>query len=469
MLRLHRLVVVVFALALSACASRSARRTTANPRDSIPIASTPEEVHHALARLTFGELPGQAERLGGAGLEGWLREQFEAARAPDVSRAEAAARYPLAFEPPLTVRFGAPDAMMDTPEDEPPVAATPAERRGRAIVDTQLATLLQQATSERQLDEVLVDFWSNHFNVTVKKGPCAFVTANYVETAIRPRIRGRFEDMLVAVAQHPAMLVYLDNAQSSTERPGAHGEHGGLNENYARELLELHTLGVDGGYTQVDVREAARVLTGWGEAELAFTFRAAWHDPGEKTVLGHHFEAGRGADEGLELLHLLARHPSTARFIARKLLQRFVSDTPTDEAVARIAAVFTATEGDLREVTRAVIFGPEFWSPANRGTKLRSGLEFFLAAIRSTGAVIEGPEAIRALDRLGQAPFGNPIPTGYPEVAAAWADPGVMTTRWAIGYQLANNNLPGVAYARPPALSADDVARVLTAPEFQTQ
>lgn len=438
----------------------------------MPFADTPEDVRHALRRLTFGETPGQMESVRAQGLRAWLEAQLAPASGEDPARVAVRAAYPLAFAAPLEARFGTQDesteSMADPSASEMP-APTPESRRQDVIRDAQMAMLLRQATTERQVEEVLVEFWANHFHVGIQKGPCAFLTADYVEHAIRPHVFGRFEEMLLAVAHHPAMLVYLDNATSSTPRATAQGVRGGLNENYGRELLELHTLGVDGGYTQDDVREAARVLTGWGEADLGFTFRAAWHDAGEKRVLGHLFPAGGGEDEGVALLRMLAAHPSTARFLARKLLQRFVTDAPSDAQIERLARVFRESGGDLREVTRALLFGPDFWAAENRGQKVRSGLEFFLAALRGTGSTLEGPEALRALRRLGEAPFATLVPTGYPETADRWADPGRLSTRWSIAYQLANDNLPGVRTVLPGGLSPDALARWLAAPEFQRQ
>ena len=220
-------------------------------------------------------------------------------------------------------------------------------RRVDILRDLQVEMLSQALRSEHQLAEVMVDFWFNHFNVSGYKGQVHFVLGDYVHNVIRTHALGRFEDMLVAVAQHPAMLLYLDNSSSSVVRPGPRGDRGGINENFARELLELHTVGVDGGYTQRDVEEVARILSGWTVRDLGFAYLDGLHDAGEKTVMGTRYPAGRGLAEGVDLLRALARHPRTAEHISRKLLERFVSDAPPPEYVARVAAEFRASGGDI--------------------------------------------------------------------------------------------------------------------------
>jgi uncharacterized protein (DUF1800 family) len=235
--------------------------------------------------------------------------------------------------------------------------------------------IIRAVDSERQLYELMVDFWMNHFNVFAGKGPDRFLIASYERDTIRPNIWGRFEDLLMATAKSPAMLIYLDNARS---------KRAGVNENYAREIMELHTLGVDGGYTQKDVTELARVLTGWSierpEEGADFRFRRE-----AKSVLGVNIAAGGGMEEGERMIRLLANHPSTARHIARKLALRFVSDNPPQALIDRVAKRFLETRGDLRETVRAVISSPEFWDSKFYRAKVKAPFEYSVSAIRAVG------------------------------------------------------------------------------------
>src|SRR5207253_2848952 len=234
--------------------------------------------------------------------------------------------------------------------------------------------------SDQQLEEVMTDFWFNHFNVFWGKGPVKGLVSDYERTAIRPFVFGRFHDMLRATATHPAMLIYLDNARSNSRR--------GVNENYARELMELHTLGVDGGYTQEDVKNVARAFTGWtvqrGDG-YAFRFARQLHDDDEKVVLGRKLKAGQGIKDGETVLDMLARDPHTAHFIATKLVQRFVSDDVPEDLVNDIAKVFLKTDGDLRAVTCALFSSSEFCDARFRGNKVKTPLELVASAIRLTG------------------------------------------------------------------------------------
>jgi len=393
-------------------------------------------------------------------------------------------------------------------------------RGPQAILADAAGARLQRAVySERQLEEVMTDFWFNHFNVFFGKNQDRYLVTAYEREAIRPHVFGKFRDLLEATAKHPAMLVYLDNARSmvpdsmnpDAERidaarrrllamtpaqraevfrrrgvdpaagermlagadPAAGGQRRerGINENYARELMELHTLGVDGGYTQHDVIEVARALTGWtiqrgggrrgaDGAEPAFAFRPAMHDRGEKTVLGHRLPAGRGIEDGEAVLDLLARHPATARHVALQLAQRFVADEPPAALVDRLADVFTRTGGDLREVTRALFLAPEFNDPHWRGAKVKSPLEFVAGALRATGADA-GPSRglLQALRQMGQVPYAASPPTGYPNTSAEWTNSGAMLNRMNFALALAAGRIDGVAVDESrfaPALAARD-------------
>jgi uncharacterized protein (DUF1800 family) len=305
--------------------------------------------------------------------------------------------------------------------------------------------LRQQVATEQPFRERLVAFWSNHFTVSVQRPPVFGLAGAFEREAIRPHVTGKFVDMLVAVARHPAMLVYLDNGQSfGPDSPVGARQHRGLNENLAREMLELHTLGVDGGYTQADVRDFAKVLTGWTVAPPRFadagTFRfmPMIHEPGPKTVLGVRYgEAGE--NEGLAVMQALARHPATARHIATKLCRHFIADTPPAAAVSRIARVFQDTDGDLHLVSATLVKLSEVW--ADPLPKVKAPNEFVVAALRATGFQSTGggdDSMLGALRLLGQAPFAAPSPAGWPDTAGEWIGPDSVMRRaeWAMALGL---------------------------------
>jgi len=312
--------------------------------------------------------------------------------------------------------------------------------------------LLRAAYSNRQLQEVLTDFWYNHFNVDLDKGADRFLVTSYERDVIRPHVLGKFEDLLIATAESPAMLFYLDNWQSTgpNARPRAkQKQKTGLNENYGRELMELHTLGVDGGYTQHDVTEVARCFTGWTIREPRrggdFEFDPRRHDNGEKHVLGVKIPAGGGMEDGLRVLDILAHHPSTARFISRSLAIRFVSDNPPDTLVKRMADTFTATDGDLREVMRAMIEAPEFWDPANFRSKVKSPLEMTVSALRAVGADIDYAFAMnRVMTQLGQPLYRKLEPTGYSNRSTDWMNSASLLGRMNFADSLTQGRINGI-------------------------
>jgi uncharacterized protein (DUF1800 family) len=361
------------------------------------------------------------------------------------------------------------------------------------------ARLLRAVESERQLQEVLTDFWFNHFNVFVGKGQVRQYLTAYEREAIRPHVLGRFRTLLGAVAHSPAMLFYLDNWQSATPNPPLVVGPGverqlenprltpeqrrrlmtrleqqrmqqarpqrGLNENYARELMELHTLGVDGGYTQQDVVELARILTGWTIDQPRnggdFVFRPVMHDTGTKTLLGKTFGAA-GESEGEHALDLLAAHPSTARHIAFKLSQRFIADAPPASVVDRAAGVFTATKGDLREVVRSILTSPEFLSADAQRAKVKTPLEFVVSAVRATGAtVVNAQPLVAALQTLGMPLYGAQPPTGYSMTADAWVNTGALLNRMNFAVQLVDGGriAPAAAGRRGAAPGGDEARR----------
>ena len=380
----------------------------------------------------------------------------------------------------------------------------------RIAAELQASRILRAVYSERQLQEVMVDFWTNHFNVFAGKGADRWLLTSYDRDTIRPNAMGKFSDLLLATAQSPAMLFYLDNFQSvspdaqlgpragqggpNQQRRGLFGglrqqypnatqqtqpqvppnaqqqrqQRRGINENYARELMELHTLGVDGGYTQKDVQEVARCFTGWtifaprgaGAATQAmlngpradmlrenagkFFFNPRAHDDGEKIVLGHKIPAGGGFKDGLMVLDILAASPATAKFVATKLVRHFVSDNPPAGLVDRVAAAFTRSDGDIRETLRAIFFSPEFNSAEAYRAKIKRPFELTISAIRTLGAeTTGGPQLHQWIARMGEPLYGFQTPNGYSDTAESWVNTGGLLERLNFGLTLASNGIPG--------------------------
>ncbi len=346
------------------------------------------------------------------------------------------------------------------------------------VVTTELvqSKLLRAIYSDRQLQEVMTDFWFNHFNVFIGKGADRYMLTGYERDVIRPHALGKFEDLLVATAQSPAMLFYLDNWLSvgpdsdfangipkrnnnyNWRRPPrpprpippkqAKGRRNGLNENYGRELMELHTLGVNGGYTQKDVTEVARVLTGWTLKEPrqggGFVFEERMHEPGDKHVLGHRIKSG-GEKEGREVLHILAHHPSTAKFISTKLAMRFVSDDPPPALIARMSQTFLKKNGDISEVLKTMFNSPEFWAPESYRAKVKTPLEFVVSAVRTSGAeVSDAMPLARQLQNMGMPLYGMQPPTGYSMKADAWVNSSALLGRMNFALALTAGKLKGV-------------------------
>jgi uncharacterized protein (DUF1800 family) len=347
-----------------------------------------------------------------------------------------------------------------------------------AVVNGELiqAKLLRAAYSERQLEEVMTDFWFNHFNVFIGKGADHYLVTGYERDVIRPHALGKFKDLLLETAKSPAMLWYLDNWQSvgpnsaAAVRAHANGKPpSGLNENYAREVMELHTLGVNGGYTQKDVTELARVLTGWTLDEPrqggGFVFREPRHEPGDKTVLGHTFHEN-GQREGEAALEMLAREPATARFISTKLAQRFVSDTPPPALVEAMTRTFLESDGDIKTVMRTMLHAPEFWEMKEYRAKVKTPLEFTVSAIRATGAEITRTQSlVDALNRMGMPLYGAQPPTGYSMRAESWVNSGALLSRMNFALGLGTGKLAGVRVDAVKlaggSSNADEVQRTL--------
>jgi uncharacterized protein (DUF1800 family) len=335
------------------------------------------------------------------------------------------------------------------------------------------AKLLRAIYSERQLDEVMTDFWINHFNVFINKGADRYLMTSYERDSIRPHALGKFEDLLVATAKSPAMMFYLDNWLSvgpdsdiargilphkpghppaPRNRPNPKPKKGkpnsGLNENYGRELMELHTLSVNGGYSQKDVTEVAKVFTGWtldppkkgGE----FLYEPRMHEPGDKVVLGHRIKQN-GEKEGMQFLHLLARNPNTAHFISQKLAMRFVSDDPSPALVDRMTQTFLKKNGDIREVLRTMFKSPEFWSPETYRAKVKTPLEFVVSAVRASGAGVDDTRALAGtLNNMGMMLYGMLPPTGYSMRADTWVNSSALLGRMNFALGLSAGKIRGV-------------------------
>lgn len=490
-----------------------------------------EAAAHLLDRFTFGPRPGDVDHVVAMGLNAWFESQL-AARQPEpglrrlssvdvltmsaqeivrtfpnpgLVLMEAASSGKLDFDPrELAALQEGNDEGMDSGDRRQMLMAVRrwAQQQGyrsqRELLGILMANkLLRAVYAENQLAEVMTDFWFNHFNVSLTNNMARSLLLPYERDAIRPHVLGRFRDLLGATARHPAMLLYLDNARSTAnagqpttfdrDRLGARfgrsggrrsgrdedrpGRSTGLNENYARELLELHTLGVDGGYTQQDVVEVARAFTGWAvlppgqmqeqvEARLArarrfgglgfvheglFLFRADVHDAAAKTVLGHRLPAGRGIEDGEEVLDLLAAHPATARHLAQKLAVRFVADEPPPALVERLAASFQRSGGQLQPVLRTLVRSPEFWQ--SRRQKVKSPFELATSALRVLGARIEWPrEALEWVSRMGQPLYAYQAPTGYPDRGDFWVNTGSLLNRMNFGLQLAAGRVDGLRF-----------------------
>ncbi len=493
-----------------------------------------EQAIHALNRLAFGPRPGDVDRVMRMGVDRWIDQQLYPERIHDHDVEGLLKSYPdlgrtaselLAKYPPPGAQLARKRLRGDsTLSRQDSVEIQRQLRSSRAFVgEVTSAKVARAVMSNRQLEEVMTDFWENHFNVFAGKGQVRYFIPDFDRDAIRPNALGHFRDLLGAVAKSPAMLFYLDNVQSVADsnaptlarsRPGAFGGGGrrparpgignrpggrigpgvitrpgirrrlppdiqdmiargdtsdavdqvnralqlaqqrrprGLNENYARELMELHTLGVDGGYTQQDVIEVARALTGWSiqplrQGRAGFVFRPEAHDAGEKVVLGHHLPAGRGIQDGEEVLDILASSPATARYISRKLVVRFVSDDAPDGLVDRAAETFTRTNGDIREVLRTIFTSPEFFSRAAYRAKVKSPFEVTVSALRALDARPDTtPFTAGMVSRLGEQIFGHQAPNGWPETGEAWMNTGAILNRINFGLALASGRFPGVS------------------------
>ncbi len=464
-----------------------------------------QRIVHVLNRLGFGARPGDVERIKAIGLENYINQQLAPEKIDDavaetkvqdlsvlkMSTAELYEKYPQPNQliRQLQNRGMLPKELAEAQDQRKNPADGPEYRKliqeyykenglelpQRIMAELHASRILRAVYSERQLHEVMVDFWTNHFNIFAGKGADRWLLPSYDRDTIRPHAMGKFSTLLQATAQSPAMLFYLDNFQSVS--PNANRGRAqvmmnvpeqqrrrGINENYARELMELHTLGVDGGYTQKDVQEVARCFTGWtifqprgaaaavtalrgGAARRTpgtFFFNTRAHDDGEKIVLGRKIPAGGGFDDGLKVLDLLARHPSTAKFIATKLVRHFVSDNPPPALVNRVAAAFTKSDGDIRETLKTIFMSNEFYSPESYRAKVKRPFELAISAIRVLGAETNGgPGTHNWIARMGEPLYGYQTPNGYSDAAESWVNTGGLLERMNFGLALAGNRVQG--------------------------
>ena len=532
--------------------------TASNKPSAVPAKPDDRALVHVLNRIGFGPTPDAVARVREIGLQKYIDLQLNPERIDDgalsarlasfetlsKSTSEMARQY---FLPAQMARREQQQAQRNAPQPEPssgsaaaPPETTPEMRRERmtpeqaeavrmerlALAELMQAKILRAAYSERQLEEVLVDFWFNHFNVFSGKGQVRVYLNEYERDAIRPRALGKFKDLLQATAESPAMLFYLDNWQSSapagavtaasqsprftprnSNRPlngagmaGTNGQVGGrrrqpnmlptppapqapqpnanqqrrrgLNENYARELMELHTLGVDGGYTQKDVQEIARAFSGWTIANPrqggGFRFEPRMHDDGEKIVLGHKLKAGGGKRDGDEVIALLAKHPSTARFISTKLARRFVADDPPAALVERAAQRFKETDGDIREVVRTIVTSPEFFAADAYRAKVKTPFEFVVSAVRATGVQTENAlPLVQAVRTLGMPLYACQPPTGYSDKAEAWVNSGALLSRMNFAVTLTSGR-PRQTGGTAPAVTSNALVAAAMAGDIST-
>ena len=517
-----------------------------------------QKIIHVLDRLGFGARPGDVEKVKAIGLQKYIDQQLNPATIADsvaeskvkglevvgMSTAEIFAKYPNPAALLRQLEGGRQAQAAAQPDDQ----MTDKERQERQQKIRQLYAkydlrpanqmlpqivsnrVLRAVYSERQLQEVMVDFWQNHFNVFAGKAAVRWYIPSYERDVIRKNALGNFKDLVVGTAQHPAMLFYLDNFESrspNSQGPGNNRNAGriqqlirnggqlppqarqrmkdqfglndaqldqrlkemrnqpqqqrpqaGINENYARELMELHTLGVDGGYTQKDIVEVAKAFTGWTIADARgyrrsaanmitgeedkrlvrlqrqagvpddiesgeFYFNSRWHEGGSKMVLGQKVDEG-GVKDGLKVIDILVKHPSTAKFIARKLAVKFVSDNPDEGLVKRVAEAFTKSSGDIKTTLKALFTDKEFFAAENYRSKIKTPFELAVSSIRAVGGNTNaGPAMLAMLNKLGEVPYGYQAPTGYPDTAEDWVNTGALLERLNFAIAVASNRIPG--------------------------
>jgi len=491
---------------------------------------------HLLDRFTFGTTPEAINEVVNTGLEKWFTAQLEGKLNDDGLKGRLQQYDALTMSNAQVLEnFPRPARVLKEAADAGLIKKDSVDKSNRAEYKDVLQAymkkkgyrpqkelfrqfinqkILSAAYSKNQLHQVLTEFWFNHFNVSITKNVCAAFIPSYERDVIRPNVTGKFADLLLATAQSPAMLFYLDNFNSAgvnedmemrqqrlkqvmnrrrenkmqedpnsdetklREKIAANKKNQGLNENYAREVMELHTLGVDGGYTQQDVTQAARVLTGWtvypmsdygpskaiqkiidkvGEERLTkngfvhkgdFFFTMNRHDIKEKTVLGKNFAAGGGYEEGVELINMLAHHPSTAKFISRKLAVRFVNDNPEQSLIDKMAESFIKTDGEIKQVLITMVSSPEFWQPEAMREKTKSPFELTISAVRVLHADVKAPFMLyQWISKMGQNLYYYQAPTGFPDKATYWINTGSLLNRMNFGLAFASQKIPGISFS----------------------
>ena len=488
-----RPIVLVLLLLLPGLTAISARQKS----------SDEQQIRHVLNRMGFGARPGDIEAVQKVGIRQYIEQQLHP---EDIKDTRADDRVAHLTSLRLTrdqvfEQYPEPGQLMsDLGLRNPGENATPADQQmARRKVEEYMMVnnlgrpqqLLQQLVtnrivrgvySERQLQEVMTDFWFNHFNIYWDKGADRWLTTDFEMKVIRPRVFGKFKDLLLATAQSPAMLFYLDNHLSSVPDPRVEerrkrinrpvaDRRTGINENYARELMELHTMGVDGGYNQKDVSEVARAFTGWTinqpRQNANFVFRPEMHDRGEKLVLDHKISNG-GMQDGLKVIDILAHHPSTARFISTKLVRRFVSDNPPQSLIDKVAATYTKTDGDIREMLRTIFFSDEFMSPQNYGDKMKTPLEYVVSSIRALDGDTAGDQQLaRVMQQMGQPLYQYQAPTGFPDRADQWMSDGALVARLNFAVTLTAGRLPDTRVSLNGFKDAQAAALYIGSPDFQ--
>lgn len=496
------IAVLFFTMAFSSFKSEHGNYKLAFPYRQAGLTDR-QAAAHLLSRFTYGAKKGEVDAVLKMGLEKWFQQQLEGTLPDDtldlllskyedikLTNTEVENKYPRANR---VLKLAIQDGFInkdsinkgDQPEYKEKIRAymdqkglKPTQELLRQFINQKI---LRATYTNNQLRELLTDFWFNHFNVSLTKNQCALFVPAYERDVIRPNVTGKFEDLLLATAKSPAMLIYLDNF-SSTGTPAMNNQgkqkkkSGGLNENYAREVMELHTLGVDGGYTQSDVTQAARILTGWTIAPMTedgygsgmkkildqvgtdhlkkkgfvkdgdFLFAPNRHDNEEKMVLGHHFAAGGGYEEGVALFDLLSNHPATAKFISKKLATRFVNDQPPQSLIDKMAKTFTKSKGDIRQVMITMVSAPEFWSSNALREKTKSPFELTISAVRGLDADITQPyQLFNWVNKMGQKMYYYQAPTGFPDRGQYWINTGSLLNRMNFGLAIAAQRIPGVA------------------------
>lgn len=462
---------------------------------------------HMLNRIGYGPRPGDMAQVTEMGTERYIQQQLNPkslSYSPDLKQQLAMlSTHKLSpvelyqqYGPPLKKQAKALKQGQANVESSQKAAQLKEiqQKIRQVMLETSQARLLRAVNSPRQLEEVMTDFWFNHFNVYAGKGTTYVWVGNYEDQAIRPHVFGRFRDLLAATAKHPAMLFYLDNWLNTAEgTQGAKGKKTGINENYARELLELHTLGVDGGYTQKDVTELARVLTGWGLANRQVIksqrlqakgnsfgrqmnlaqmpvvdkdgvyFDAKRHDFGDKLILGQTIK-GSGESELETVLDLLAHHPATAHHISYKLAQYFVSDKPSDALVETLSKQYLASDGNIKQVLATLFKSPEFWSYNAYQNKFKNPYQYVVSLMRVTGVTtIDNPQYVLGqLRNAGMPLYGSQPPTGYKYTTEAWLSPDAMTRRMNLATAVGAGRFP--VSKQPVNVTKDGLADALGVP-----